>query len=154
MRSRDDLLNTLAELAALHAAAATLAQRAYDHVAADAPQGMLARRPRPHADLTTRNGELVVSVATCCVEWRGRQCALGPSLQFRLFHRISQHPGRYYSFDLLMTEVWQRRCTDDAIRASVKRLRRALLDAHMPDLASAIQARCRCCGLFIDNGTA
>ncbi|MBI1372490.1 MAG: hypothetical protein GC159_06990 [Phycisphaera sp.] len=122
-------------------------------VAADTPRGKVAQRPRPHADLTARHGELVVSVATCRVEWRGRQCALGPSLLFRLFHRISQHPGRYYSFDLLMNEVWQRRCSDDAVRASVKRLRRTLLDADMPDLASAIQARGRCCGLFIDNGT-
>ena len=105
--------------------------------------------PRPR--LPSPNGELSVSSTTRCVQWRGRRCTLGPSLLFKLIHRLSFHQGRYFTYEMLKDDVWQTRCSDDAVRALVKRLRRALVDSDMADLASAIRGRGRCYGLFVED---
>lgn len=149
MYDQQDLLDMLAELAALHSAAATLAERAYTLVAASTQPHPKPSTPPDVSALG--NGHLIVSAATCCVQWHGRRCILGPSLPFRMIHRLSRHPNRFFTYDLLMDEVWQGRCTDDAVRALVKRLRAALKDAGMAELASCIQARGRCVGLFLDG---
>lgn len=141
MQDHCDLRGVLADLAVHLSAAAVLVETAR---ALSEPGG---------ASRLVRNTGLAISTAMCCVEWRGRRCVLGPSLGFRMIHRLSQQPGRFFSYDVLMEEVWRRRCTDDAIRALVKRLRHALTDADMADLASAIQGRERSYGLFI-NGLA
>jgi len=145
MQNIAKLRNILADLAALHSAASVLAQEATSLVSADD-----TIQPRIGWRLP-RNGELVVSNVMCCVEWRGRRCVLGPSLLFKMIHRLSRHPERYFTYELLMDEVWQRQCTEDAVRTLVKRLRRALNDAGMPGLASSIKVRGRCVGLFLGN---
>ena len=146
MYDQQDLLDMLAELAALHSAAATLAERAYTLAASTQP-----KPPTPPDAPALGNGHLVVSTATCCVQWHGRRCILGPSLPFRMIHRLSRHPNRFFSYDMLMDEVWQGRCSDAAVRALVKRLRGVLKVADMAELASCIQTRSRCVGLFLDG---
>lgn len=148
MSDHHDLLDMLTELAALHSAAAALAQRAYTLAAATLPQPTPSG---PDDAPSLRNGQLVVSTATCCVHWRGRRCVLGPSLPFRMIHRLSRHPNRFFTYEMLMDEVWQGRCSDAAVRALVKRLRGVLKVADMAELASCIQTRSRCVGLFLDG---
>jgi DNA-binding response OmpR family regulator len=87
----------------------------------------------------------------CSVQWRGRCCVLGPSLLLRLIYRLAQHPNRFFTYDMIMEEVWLRRCSDEALRALVCRLRRALANSGMPDLAAAIRVRGRCVGLFLEG---
>jgi DNA-binding response OmpR family regulator len=76
---------------------------------------------------------------------------LGPSLLLRLMHRLAQHPDRFFTYGMLMDEVWERRCSDAALRALVCRLRYALKDADMPDLAASIRVQGRCIGLFLNG---
>ena len=150
MATRRDLISVLSELATHHAAAAELAKEAYD-LAAN------GRAPKRRSSIASGNGArsngLVVSSSTCAVRWRGRCCVLGPSMPLRLIHRLAQHPNRFFTYDMLMDEVWERRCSDAALRALVCRLRRSLKDAEMLDLADAIRVQGRCVGLFL-NGAA
>jgi DNA-binding response OmpR family regulator len=62
---------------------------------------------------------------------------------------ISRQPNRYFAYDMLMDEVWQRRCSDAAIRTLVKRLRQSLADADMASLGTSIHVRGRSLGLFL-----
>jgi len=148
MATSNDLISVLAELASHHAAAAALAEKAHDLVAGGESSRRLSTGGNGHV---TRNGNLVVSSAMCSVRWRGRCCVLGPSLLLRLMHRLAQHPERFFTYDMLMDEVWERRCSDAALRALVCRLRHALQDADMPDLAAAIRVQGRCVGLFLNG---
>ena len=50
-----------------------------------------------------------------------------------------------------MDDVWDRRCADTTVRSAVKRLRRALCDADMSDLADAIRGRGQCYGVFLNG---
>lgn len=150
MATRRDLLSVLSELASHHAAAAALAKEAYN-------LAMNGRAPKQRSSVAggngARNNGLVVSSAMCSVRWRGRCCVLGPSMPLRLIHRLAQHPDRFFTYDMLMDEVWERRCSDAALRALVCRLRKSLKDAEMIDLADAIRVQGRCVGLFL-NGAA
>ena len=150
MKKERDLASVLAELAGHHAVAAELAREAYDLVAArekSSQQSSVVENEQVKG-----NCNLVVSIAMCSVNWRGRCCILGPSLPLRLMHRLAQHPDRFFTYDMLMDEVWERRCSDAALRALISRLRHALKDAGMPKLAAAIRVQGRCVGLFLNGG--
>ena len=149
MANSRDLVRVLAELANHHAAAAALAREACELVVAE--RRSCRRSPAAGNRHVTRNGDLVVSSSMCSVSWRGRCCVLGPSLLLRLIHRLAQHPDRFFTYDMLMDEVWERPCSDAALRALVSRLRSALKDAGMPDLAAAIRVQGRCVGLFLNG---
>ena len=145
------VLDTLAELATLHKAAAAAAERVWSVLekhdvadfrcvpCSDQLQGCL---PRHH---------LVVNPATFTVEWHGQRCSLGPTILFRLIQHLARRPGRYFGYDLLMEEVWKQRCSNATVRSAVKRLRRAIYDAGMPELAAAIKGRRECYGVFLDD---
>ena len=145
------ILDAFAELATLHAAAATAAERAWLVLAkcdeADS-QGILCSRR--HQECLPHE-RLVVSSTTFSVEWQGRRCDLGPSILFKLIQRLSRRPGRYFTYDILMEDIWERRCANTTVRSAIKRLRRALCDAGMHELAAAIRGRRECYGLFLNG---
>ena len=140
----ETILDAFAELATLHAAAATTAERAWSALAeqdeADMRQMPCARCQ--HRQLPT--GRPLANAATFSVAWQGRRCDLGPSILFKLIQRLLRRPDRFYPYDVLMDDVWDRRCSNTTVRSAVKRLRRALCDAGMRDLADAIRGRERC----------
>ena len=148
------ILDAFAELATLHAAAAAASEGAWSvlakHDEAYFQDIFCSGRHReclPH-------DRLVVSPTTFTVEWRDRCCDLGPSILFKLIQRLSRRPGRYFTYDILMEDIWERRCSNTTVRGAIKRLRRALRDAGMPELAAAIRGRGECYGLFLDrNGS-
>jgi len=145
------VLDAFAELATLHAAAAAAAERAWSALAkhGDADfQGIFFSSR--HQECLPHD-RLVVSPATFSVEWRDRRCDLGSSILFKLIQRLSRRPGRYFTYDILMEDVWERRCSNTTVRSAIKRLRRALRDAGMPELAAAIRGRRECYGLFLDR---
>jgi len=147
MPTRVQILDALAELISLHTSALSLAQRTYSLLA------QCDDTSSPEAQtfaLEAGVAHIRVDSAMCAIEWDGRRCVLGPSLQFRLLHRMAQHPGRYFKYDLLIREVWGRTCDDTTVRTAVARLRRMLRDAGMADLADAIRGRDHCYGLFLD----
>ena len=145
------ILDAFTELATLHAAAAAAAERVWSVLAkyGDADfQEVFGGSIRPEC---LPHDRLVVSPTTFSVQWRNRRCDLGPSILFKLIQRLSRRPGRYFTHDLLMQDVWERHCSHTAVRSAVKRLRRALCDAGMPELAAAIRGRRECYGLFLDE---
>jgi DNA-binding response OmpR family regulator len=145
------ILDTLSDLGTLHKAAAATAERAWSvlgkHDMADFPGVSCGDQ---HRDCLSRD-RLMVNPATFTVEWHGQHCDLGPTILFRLIQHLAHRPGRYLSYDILMEEVWERRCSNATVRSAVKRLRRALCDAGMPDLAAAIRGRRECYGVFLDD---
>jgi DNA-binding response OmpR family regulator len=135
------VLDTFAELATLHTAAAAAAERAWS---------VLDKHGDQQRGCLPRDG-LMVNPATFTVEWHGQRCDLGPTMLFKLIQRLARRPGRYLTYDILMEDVWEQRCSNTTIRSAVKRLRRALCDARMPELAAAIRGRRECYGLFLDE---
>jgi DNA-binding response OmpR family regulator len=148
---REFILDTLAELASLHADAAAVAERARSVLD---QQDMADPHSVPSAgqdeSCAPRDG-LTADPATFTVEWRGQRCDLGPTILFRLIHFLALRPGRYLTYDILMDSVWERRCSNATIRSAVKRLRQAMCDAGMPDLAAAIKGRGECYGVFLGD---
>ncbi len=143
------LLDAFAELATLHAAAAATVERTWsvlaEHDEVDL-QGFSC------GDLPGRclpNDRLIVNPTTFTVEWQGQRCYLGSTILFRLIQRLARRPGRHFTYDILMEDVWQRRCSNTIIRSAVKRLRKAMRDAGMPELASAIRGQGQCYGVFL-----
>ena len=96
----------------------------------------------------------MVNPTTFTVEWNGRRCNLGPSILFKLIYLLARRPDRYLTYDILMENVWERRCSNTTIRSAVKRLRRALRDAGMSELAAAIKGWGECYGVFLDGNHA
>jgi DNA-binding response OmpR family regulator len=145
------VLDTLAELATLHTAAAAAAERAWSVLD---KYDMADLRCVPcgdqHPDCLSRD-RLVVNPATFTVEWHGQRCNLGPTILFRLIQRLARRPGIYLTYDALMEDVWEQPCSNTTIRSAVKRLRRAMCDAGMPELAAAIRGRGECYGVFLDD---
>ena len=114
------LLDTFAELATLHAAAAVAAEQAWSVLAKQDeayPQGVSCgdrhRGCLPH-------DRLRVDPMTFTVEWQGQRCDLGPSILFKLIQRLASRPGRYFTYDILMEDVWEQRCSNTTIRSAVK----------------------------------
>lgn len=145
------ILDAFAELATLHAAAAAAAEQAWSVLA---EHDEIDLRPMLCDRCQYRrlsNGRPRVDAVAFSVEWRGQCCDLGPSILFKLIQRLLRRPDRYYPYDILMDDVWQRRCSHTTVRSTVTRLRHALCDAGMPDLADAIKGRGQCYGVFLDG---
>lgn len=145
------ILDAFAELATLHAAAAAVAERTWSVLSEhDDPdvRGLACSQCR-HRYLAS--DRLRVDAATFTVEWHGRRCDLGPGIPFKLLQRLARHPDRYYPYSILMDDVWERRCSKTTVRSAIKRLRRALCEGGMDDLADAIQGRGECYGLFLNG---
>lgn len=87
---------------------------------------------------TESNNRPVADEETFCVTWRGRNCFLGNTLLFWLFHRLAQSVNRYVAHVDLMDEVWKGDRETSTIRGVVKRLRDRLSASGMKDLASAV----------------
>ena len=147
----ETVLDAFAELAALHTAAAVVAERAWaalaEHDGTDF-EGICCNGCRYRQLPSNRP---LIDTATFTVEWHGRRCNLGPSILFKLIQRLSRRPDRYYSYDMLMADVWDRRCSNTTVRSAIKRLRRALCEAGMNDLAKSIKGRGECYGLFLNG---
>ena len=145
------ILDAFAELAALHSAATATAERAWSVLAGHDDLGVkdmawVQCRYQQPASAPPR-----IDTATFTVEWRGRRCDLGPSIPFKLLQRLSRRPDRYFPYDILMVDVWERRCSNTTVRSAIKRLRRALCNAGMDDLAEAIKGRGACYGLILNG---
>jgi len=50
-----------------------------------------------------------------------------------------------------MEDVWGQRCSNSTVRSAVKRLRRAMRDAGMSELATAIRGQGESYGVFLDD---
>jgi DNA-binding response OmpR family regulator len=72
------------------------------------------------------------------VTFRGKACFLGNTLPFKFLSRLAERPNRYFSYDELLSDVWQGIRSESAVRSVVKTLRNKLRQSGMSDLAAAI----------------
>ena len=145
------VIDAFAELATLHAAAAATADRVWSALAEHdgaSSEGIFSGN-FPHE--CSRQHRLIIDATTFTVKWRDQSCHLGPTILFKLIRRLARRPDRFLTSDTLMEDVWERRCSDTAIRSAIKRLRWALHDAEMSEVAAAIRARGKCYGIFLND---
>lgn len=145
------LLDTFAEMATLHAAAAAVAEQAWTMLANHDETDLKDISCCDFHPRCPPQGRLKVNPTTYTVEWHGQHCHLGPTILFKLIQRLARRPGRYFTYDILMEDVWQRRCSGATIRSAARRLRQAIRNAGMFELATAIKGRGECYGLFLDD---
>lgn len=148
----ETMVDAFAELAALYTAATAVADRALsvltDYEKIDVRDGYSCRKSQCRPTVSERP---MVNPSTFTVLWQGRHCHLGPSILFKLIERLARQPNRFYPYDILMEDVWDGLRSNTAVRSAVKRLRRALCEAGMADLAFAIKGQRECYGLFLNG---
>ena len=108
---------------------------------------MIATRSQPttaasgQSAVPTGNGSTrpsIIDETTFSVRWADRTCRLGNTVAFRLLERLARRPNQLISCETLLDELWDRHASRDAVRSTVKILRRKLTAAGMEDLAAAI----------------
>jgi hypothetical protein len=80
----------------------------------------------------------IIDETTFSVRWADRTCRLGNTVAFRLLARLARRPNHLVSCETLLDELWDRHTSHEAVRSTVKILRRKLTAAGMEDLAAAI----------------
>jgi DNA-binding response OmpR family regulator len=80
----------------------------------------------------------IIDETTFSVRWADRTCRLGNTVAFRLLARLARRPNQLVSCETLLDELWDRYTSREAVRSTVKILRRKLTAAGMEDLAAAI----------------
>ena len=153
--TRRRILDLLTQLARAHQQATNLAEEIClllcddDGVELDGPA--CSRHSSAQSNPVRSPSAPIADVLTFSVEWRGRNCDLGPTLTFKLFRRLAQSPNRYLSCETILHLVWGEKKSFAAVKSIVKELRRKLRDAGMNDLAEAIKGRGRYFGLMLDS---
>ena len=100
------------------------------------------RSTDPHAPSAQDPPDGLADEGRFAVRWRGRECRLGNTVSFRLFHRLAAARNRYVTHDDLLSDVWDgEERSPSAIRSAVGELRRRLVEGGMEDLAAAIDGR-------------
>ena len=100
------------------------------------------RRIRPaFAEESLRFADLVMDLAAHRVFRGGREVHLSPT-EFRLLRQLLESPGRVFSGDQLLDQVWGRDQEVElrTVDATIRRLRRALNAGAEPDLSRAVRA--------------
>ncbi len=143
------LLDTLSELATLLTTAATATEQAWARLAEYGEDCFRNAHCGDPPYQRSPSHPIMVDATTFTVAWHGEHCYLGPTIQFRLIQHLARRPGRYFTYDILMQQVWHRRCSNATVRSAVKRFRQGLREANMADLAAAIRAERGCYGLFL-----
>jgi len=85
-----------------------------------------------------------IDPAVLSIKYRGKICFLGDTLCFKLITYLARRPNAYFTYESLLTEVWDGAVrSDDAVRSVVKILRSKLRQAGLADLADAIDGTVR-----------
>jgi two-component system phosphate regulon response regulator PhoB len=93
------------------------------------------RRVRPGlAGESLRYGDLEMDVVAYKVRRAGRVLALGPT-EFRLLRHFMEHPGRVFSRERLLDNVWPQDSDIElrTVDVHVRRLRKAINEGGLPD---------------------
>jgi len=104
--------------------------------------GAVLRRIRPAlAGQKLTYADIEIDVAAHRVRRAGRNVQLGPT-EYRLLRHLMEHPGRVFSRDRLLDSVWGHDPDIDArtVDVHVRRLRKALNAAGMPDLIRTVRS--------------
>ena len=104
--------------------------------------GAVLRRVRPAlAGETLSYGDLEMDVAAHRVRRAGRPVPLGPT-EFRLLRHLLEHPGRVFSRERLLDQVWAHDSEIElrTVDVHVRRLRGALNEGGRPDLIRTVRS--------------
>jgi DNA-binding response OmpR family regulator len=71
------------------------------------------------------------------VVFQGKRCELDDT-PFKLLQRLAKRPNTYVTHEDLLHDVWDGRRSDAAIRSAIKRLKQALRNHGLEELAEAI----------------
>lgn len=84
-------------------------------------------------------GDMVLDPIQYQVTVRGQEVKLLPK-EFQLLQFMMRHPGRVFSHEALLSQVWslESEATDEAIRSCMKRLRKKLEDAASEPLIETV----------------
>ncbi len=108
-------------------------------------QIQLSKSYKPAAPTETlRCGNLELDCPNGMLLKDGVEIHLTP-IEFALLELFMKHPQQYFSTESLLTRVWssQRYASDEAVRSSIKRLRRKIDDAEVEEAQSLIQSNRR-----------
>jgi DNA-binding response OmpR family regulator len=101
-------------------------------------RALLRRSSGSTSDVLTV-GELVLDPVNYQVQVSGQQIHLLPK-EFQLLQFLMRHPGRVFSHEALLAQVWnlESDATDEAIRSCMKRLRKKLDDVTQEPLIETV----------------
>jgi two-component system phosphate regulon response regulator PhoB len=100
------------------------------------------RRAAPRlSDEVLSYGDLVLDTAAHRVRRQGRDIHLGPT-EYRLLRHFMQHPGRVFSREQLLDQVWGRDVYVEprTVDVHIRRLRKALNDGEAPDVIRTVRS--------------
>ncbi|MFN8658269.1 MAG: response regulator transcription factor [Candidatus Obscuribacterales bacterium] len=99
----------------------------------------LLRRSSGSTGDVLKVGEVVLDPVQYMVTVRGQELKLLPK-EFQLLQFLMRHPGRVFSHDALLSQVWnlESDATDEAIRSCMKRLRKKLEEAAAEPLIETV----------------
>jgi hypothetical protein len=139
--TREQIQRTLYDLAIAHATTIKLMEHTLEllgeELALDAKtfwrtRVTLADDGRPTSNPIVDNGSLEAI-------YQGKRCFLGNTVLYRLIECLSRKPNKYFTYDELFQGVWGGGVrSDSTVRTAIKRLRTALREAGMDELAEAI----------------
>lgn len=100
----------------------------------------LLRRARVASSDVLTVGPLILDPTKHSVSKNGKELSIAPR-DFSLLEFLMRNPGNVFSIDALLLRVWrsESEVTDEAIRASIKRLRKAIDDASTDESNSLIE---------------
>lgn len=99
----------------------------------------LLRRSSDSVGDVLRVGDIELDPVNYSVKVRGEDVRLLPK-EFQLLQFLMRHPGRVFSHDALLAQVWnlESDATDEAIRSCMKRLRKKLEDVAAEPLIETV----------------
>jgi DNA-binding response OmpR family regulator len=137
---REQIQRSLRSLAKSHAATMALLEEMLDLVCEEysLDPSSYFQRTTVSGSLQGNRSSLTIDRGLWSITFRGKACFLGNTLPFRFLSHLAQRPNRYFSYDELLTDVWQGTRSDSAVRSVVKTLRSKLRQSGLADLATAI----------------
>ena len=104
----------------------------------------LMRRPAVFRSNVLRCGDLELNTENRTLTKGGQEISLSP-IELSLLELFMKHPQQFFSTDTLLARVWpsDKDSTDEAVRASIKRLRRKIDGANIDESESLIESNRR-----------
>lgn len=104
----------------------------------------IMRRPAVFLSNVLRCGDLELNTENRTLTRAGQEISLSP-IELSLLELFMKHPQQFFSTDTLLARVWpsDKDSTDEAVRASIKRLRRKIDGANIDESESLIESNRR-----------
>lgn len=104
----------------------------------------LMRRPAVYVSNVLRCGDIELNTESRTLTKSGQEIHLSP-IELSLLELFMRHPQEFFSTDALLARVWSsdKESTDEAVRASIKRLRRKIDGADVDESESIIESNRR-----------